>query len=320
MTLTRRGVLGAAGAIGLVTGARAAASTQAMTLTLRHPDGRPTRYRLKAPAAAGRWPVVLFSHGANSSSLSYDRLWDVWVARGYAVIGPDHIDTGPPATQAKPPPEGLWRSRLADISLPLGRRGDFDAAARALGGALEWRSVAAAGHSFGAVVAQALAGARLADPVDHTPVDAGNPAVGACLAFSPPGPLPGFIPSDAWSTVRTPSFLQTGDADVLPGFVDDWRSRLTGFSGGRDRWTVVGHGVNHYFGGLICRLDPKAGAQGPALDEVAALSGVFLDAYLRHDPAALGALSARAKLGDDGVAVFATARAYGHHSGRRLLA
>jgi hypothetical protein len=127
------------------------------------------------------------------------------------------------------------------------------------------------------------------------------------VTFSPPGPLKGFIPADAWAGVTAPSLLQTGDADVLKGFVDDWRLRLTGFSGAPDRWTIVGRGVNHYFGGLICRRTPDAGAVLPALEETAALSGEFLDAYLRRRPESLKALRRRADLGDDGVLTFAAA-------------
>jgi hypothetical protein len=128
--------------------------------------------------------------------------------------------------------------------------------------------------------------------------------IAACIALSPPGPLKGFIPADAWSTVAAPSFLQTGDADVLPGFVDDWRLRLTGFAGAPNRWTLIGHGVNHYFHGLICRLDPGAAADLPALEETATLSTHFLNAYLRGNSEALDTLRRRSSRGDDGVAIF----------------
>ncbi len=162
----------------------------------------------------------------------------------------------------------------------------------------------AAGHSFGAVVAQALSGARIIAPGDAEPRSAPTDAVAACIALSPPGPLKGFIPTDAWSTVAVPSFLQTGDADILPGFVDDWRLRLTGFAGAPGRWSLVGHGVDHYFHGLICRLNPAAAADLPALRETTDLSSQFLDAYLRRDANALGVLQSRAQRGDDGVAIF----------------
>jgi hypothetical protein len=252
--------------------------------------------------------VVLFSHGANSSNADYDALWRPWASRGYLVIGPNHIDTGPPASQPKIGRGELWRARVADIALPLRQPTPFDDAARGMGARLDWRGVCAAGHSFGAVVAQSLAGARILDPGDQTPFDGRLPEVAACMTFSPPGPLRGFIPADAWAGVTAPSLLQTGDADELKGFVDDWRLRLTGFAGAPDRWTIVGRGVDHYFGGLICRRTPEAGALRPALDETATLSGDFLDAYVRGRDKERRALQLRAaRGGDDGVLTFSAA-------------
>jgi hypothetical protein len=230
--------------------------------------------------------VVLFSHGANSSNRDYDRLWRPWAARGYLVIGPNHIDSGPPAMQVKIDHDRLWSARLDDTAQPLRDRAPFDAIAAMAGAAIDWSGVCAAGHSFGGEVSRQ------------------TPAVAACIALSPPGPLKGFVPADAWSTVAAPAFLQTGDVDVLPGFVDDWRLRLTGFAGAQDRYTLIGRGVDHYFHGLICRLAPGGEANLPALEETARLTSDFMDAYLRRDAAALHRLKARAALGDDGIATF----------------
>ncbi len=307
MKISRRVLVGAAAlGAGLPAVATAAKPTSG-GFRLTHPEGRTTSYRFAAPGHGGVWRVVLFSHGANSSNADYDLLWEPWAARGYLVIGPNHIDTGPPASQPKIGRSELWRARVADTALPLTQRTSFDSVAEANGARIDWRGVCAAGHSFGAVVAQALAGARLLDPGDHSPFDGRAPEVCACMTFSPPGPLKGFIPADAWAGVTAPSLLQTGDADVLPGFVDDWRLRLTGFAGAPDRWTIVGRGVNHYFGGLICRRTPDAGALTPALHETADISGEFLDAYVRHSAGSLKALRERARRGDGGVLTFAAA-------------
>jgi hypothetical protein len=280
------------------------ADTAPLTLSLSHPDGRTTDYRAMRPARGGSWGLVLFSHGANSSNRDYDRIWGPWTDAGYLVVGPNHIDTGPPATQQKVSRPALWNARLDDATLPLRQRAPFDSWAASQGASIDWTTVCAAGHSFGAVVAQALAGARIIAPGETEPRSAPLAAIAACIALSPPGPLKGFIPADAWSTVAVPSFLQTGDADVLPGFVDDWRLRLTGFDGQPNRWTLIGHGVDHYFHGLICRLNAGATADLPGLKETAELSSRFLDAALRGNAEALAVLQRRAKRGDDGVAVF----------------
>jgi hypothetical protein len=304
MTIDRRTVLGAVAVCAASGVAARSAAAEATTVSLRQPDGRTTDYRVMLPQSPGRWRVILFSHGANASNRDYDRLWDPWTARGYAVIGPNHIDSGPPATQIKMDPAGLWNARVDDAARPLRDRAPFDAIAAKAGGALDWSGVCAAGHSFGAVVAQALAGAKISAPGRNDPTRLRLPAVAACITLSPPGPLKGFVPADAWSAVAAPAFLQTGDVDVLPGFVDDWRLRLTGFAGAPNRYTLIGKGVDHYFHGLICRLAPGGDANLPALEETARLTGDFMDAYLRRDAGALRRLKARAASEDDGIATF----------------
>ncbi len=280
------------------------AESSVTQISLAHADGRLTTYRLFAPRRPGPWGLVLFSHGANSSNLAYDRLWAPWAARGYLLIGANHIDTGPVELQRNVDRPTLWRSRLADVLLPLAQRAPFDAAATAAGGEIDWARPSFAGHSFGAVVAQALCGAQVVAPGETVARSSPVAHASACIALSPPGPLANFIPGDAWATVAAPALLQTGDADVLPGFVDDWRSRLVGFKGRPDRWSIVGRGVNHYFGGLICRLAPGGERQSPALDETAALCGDFLDAYVRGAETAKARLASRAAKGDDGVVRF----------------
>jgi hypothetical protein len=306
--LSRRDLIAAGVAVGSqALGGSAFADPPPLTLTLSHPNERTTAYRALCPPRGGRWGLVLFSHGANSSNRDYDLLWRPWAEAGYLVVGPNHIDSGAPATQQKVARSALWQARLDDASLPLRQRAPFDSWAASHDAVLDWDHVCAAGHSFGAVVAQSLAGARILSPGEPEPRSAPMAGVAACLALSPPGPLKGFIPSDAWSTVAVPSFLQTGDADILPGFVDDWRLRLTGFPGAPNRWTLIGHGVDHYFHGLICRLVPGAATNLPALEETADLTTRFLDAYARGDTEALGVLQGRARRGDDGVAIFQSA-------------
>jgi pimeloyl-ACP methyl ester carboxylesterase len=300
--IDRRTLLAAAGALSLGTGRQARATETGFTAartTLTHDDGRITLCHVLIPQGQGPWPVVVFSHGANSSGRLYDRLLGAWAARGVLVLAPDHLDSGGPADPAHVPAEGLWASRVADLRLPLDQRAPFEALAAAQGARIDWRRVASAGHSFGAVVAQALAGARLTDPKTGAAFDGRDARVGAVVTFSPPGPRAGLVPADAWEGVTIPALLETGDADRLPGFVDDWRTHKAGFESrpNRERWLLVGSGVDHYFGGLICRLkdDDAARAQALALDAATTISGDFLCAHLRGDRRAAKRLARAAR-------------------------
>ena len=65
MPITRRALLSAAPAL---VGAAPAGPPVAFPFSLAHEGGRTTDFRAMAPNLRGPWRVVLFSHGANSSS------------------------------------------------------------------------------------------------------------------------------------------------------------------------------------------------------------------------------------------------------------
>ncbi|WP_260928532.1 alpha/beta hydrolase [Novosphingobium sp. 9] len=127
-------------------------------------------------ASAG---CILFSHGAASAPWKYAPMIDDWRARGYRVLAPLHVDsTDHPDTLAYP---GLasWRARLEDM--------------RSLAQLTDQPHIAA-GHSYGALVALTLGGARGEEPADiaRSCGDATPSRHTQCvLAFSPPRPFRG---------------------------------------------------------------------------------------------------------------------------------
>ncbi|MES2035659.1 MAG: hypothetical protein V4466_15940 [Pseudomonadota bacterium] len=293
MRVTRRLILASTAA--LAPGLARGAVHDAHSLRLTHDGGRSTDYRVLAPGRSGPLGVVLFSHGAASANTLYDRILQPWAAAGFMVIAPNHVDAAG-STAPKVAAAELWRTRVQDLTAPLLQRAPFEAFATGLGAKLDWRKTCAAGHSFGAAVAQSLAGARMEGIAAGSVAHAG---VASVLCLSPPGPRPNFVSANTWAPVTIPALLQTGDADILPGFIDDWRAHKQGFEDqpGRARWLIVGSGVDHYFGGLICRLDdgPKATAQAPALAATTHITTDFLLAYGRGDRLALGRLGKAAR-------------------------
>jgi pimeloyl-ACP methyl ester carboxylesterase len=198
------------------------------------------------------------------------------------VIAPNHLDAGGTPPRSVLSHDDLWISRVRDLEAAIDQAGAIDALVQRAGRTIDWTRLAAVGHSFGGITAQALAGAR-ATPVV---LAAADPRVKAVLALSPPGPMTDFIPPDAWTPITVPMFVETGDGDVLKGFIDDWRLHLKSAEGASSsqRWTAVGRGVDHMFGGLICELKDGAGAELPALEAVVQIGGVFLDAFAKGQP------------------------------------
>jgi hypothetical protein len=251
-------------------------------------DGRAVHARLWWPATPPRdrraRGLILFSHGANSQPAKYDRLAGAWAAAGWVVVGPVHMDSPDhPDRPTVSPDQGL-ALRLADLRTPLAWLGGLE---RAVGLAIPADRVVAAGHSYGALVAQALAGAVVQRPGDGGALP--DPRVRAVVAFSPPGPLPGYVEPAGWARVALPQFVQTGTADIVPPIAARWEDHRASFDAATvsPRWLWVGEGVDHYFGNLIGRPEREAADQSAAFACAVTASLAFMERVLgdrRADP------------------------------------
>ena len=149
--------------------------------------------------------TILFSHGALSSPWKYQALIAPWVAAGFDVWAPLHVDsTDYPATKDF---SGLrsWTARIEDM--------------RALAAHVAAPSWVSAGHSYGAMVALTLGGATPPPPPGISGKLA-QPGVSCVVAFSPPGPIKGFVSAANYATLAVPALIETGTADVPPGQTD----------------------------------------------------------------------------------------------------
>lgn len=229
--------------------------------------------------------TILFSHGAASAPWKYDRLILPWVAAGFDVWAPLHVDsTEHPDTKTF---VGLasWRARIEDM--------------RALSAHVGNGPWIAAGHSYGALTALTLGGASAIVP-DGLSGPMTDPRVSAVVAFSPPAPIPGLITADGYATLAVPALIQTGDKDVplakTNSDPDSWKAHLAAYDAaatGRGRYALVLAGVNHFFGGLICWLDQPGPPQSGQLDTAANISSLFIAAYGAKSAHARHALDAR---------------------------
>jgi hypothetical protein len=108
--------------------------------------------------------------------------------------------------------------------------------------------------------------------------------VRASIAFSPPGPGLGLIDRPGYATLGTPALVQTGTLDVPPGATaaDAWRGHLAAYeapAANGARYGLVLEGVDHYFGGLICRPELPGPKQRAQFDVAVAWSLAFLRAH-----------------------------------------
>jgi hypothetical protein len=244
-------------------------------------DGRTVHARLWWPSTRPRGGrtrgLILFSHGANSQPAKYDRLAGAWARAGWVVVGPVHMDSPDHPDRPQVSPDQGLALRLADLRTPLAWLGGIE---RATGLRIPAERIIVAGHSYGALSAQALAGASVRRPGDGGPTP--DPRIRAVVAFSPPGPIPGYVEAGDWAGVAVPQFVQTGTADLVPPLVTRWEAHRASFEAARVRPALlwVGEGVDHYFGNLIGRPEREAPDQSTAFSCALTASLAFMDLAL----------------------------------------
>lgn len=234
---------------------------QRFTVDVNTGKDRAVEFTVFAPIKAGAYPLIAFSHGAFAAPDRYTEMLEPLAGAGFIVLAPMHVDSEDyPRAQGeteRPPHPITWATRNEDYALALDPSGAVVTALGAKGLALDAQRKVALGHSYGALIAQLPGGAKAFEP-DGSQVNRTNVNVDAVVGWSPPGPMPGFMANEGWSSLTAPSLTLTGTADILPGFIDDWKAHKASHDfapeGQRALW--VGEGVDHYFGGVFGRVKP----------------------------------------------------------------
>jgi pimeloyl-ACP methyl ester carboxylesterase len=228
--------------------------------------------------------LVLFSHGAASSPQLYERILDQWALEGWHILAPLHVDSERHPHTRDYPGLASWKARIEDM--------------RALSAHVGNRPWVAAGHSYGGLVALTMGGAAAVPPQGISgPLS--DPNAKAVVAFSPPAPVPVLCTAEGYAKLSVPALIQTGTADnpslgpALPPVPGSWKGHLTPYdvaASGGDRYGLVLEGVDHYFGGLICRYEVPGPQQMARLEDAKRISSQFLRAFGAGDKTARKAL------------------------------
>jgi hypothetical protein len=277
--IDRRGLL--ASGLALAAGPALAIGS---TTTIKARDGRTVRVSVW-PAVGPQRGVILFSHGALSAPDKYERLLGPWSQAGFKILAPLHVDsTDHPDNALHVKAMDSWRCRIEDMLA-------LSAFAAAPG-------YIAAGHSYGALTALTLGGAEGVLPSGVTgPLR--DPLAKAVVAFSPPGPIPTLITREGYGHLAVPALIETGTADSPPSVMGggDYHTHLAVYDAAApgDKYALVLDGVDHYFGGLICKAEVPGPPQTAGLANAVAVSTDFLRAYGPDDARARGSLDALLK-------------------------
>jgi len=277
--LSRRGLIGSTLAMGALARWPALADVPIARVTdMALPSGRLCRTWHYEPVGKPRGSIF-FGHGAASAPWKYEALFVHWTRAGYRVLAPLHVDSSDHPDRTRFAGLASWAARIEDM--------------RAVTAAIKDLHYIAAGHSYGAMAALALGGATPLLP-EGVPGPIADPRAKLVLAFSPPGAMPPLIDGAGYAGLAVPALIQTGTADVPPGS-PDWTGHLLAFETAKadgDRFALVLDGVDHYFGGAICRPELPGPKQLAQLDRAAALSVQMLRGWAEGDKAAQKAMTA----------------------------
>lgn len=234
---------------------------QQLDLEIAAPDGRSIPMRLFAPAkGCGDCTLVIFSHGAFSTYDRYDRLLLAWADAGFVVVAPLHVDSEKHPDPESYEPDAALPTRVEDY---LQLRDHFTKGARRQVLDVSFSGeVIAAGHSFGALIAQIAGGANPPAISAQAVADLAAQQPRAIVAISPPPPVSGYVESEHWAQIAVPMLVVTGTADVIPQFVPDWRQHLASYQAAPDSrsYALVFDDADHYFNGAFGRLSVEGEA------------------------------------------------------------
>ena len=223
-TLLRRSVLASLGSLGLALGSLPGSSRAQQDSAFSDEtwtDGvraRAVPVRIRVPAGAGPWPVVLFSHGLGGSRAGADVWGRAWQASGLLVVHLQHagsdIDValrGLSALRNAATAQQLL-ARVADVGFVIDEILRRHALALPTWSAVSTRRIGMAGHSFGAQTTQALAGQRYAAPGSLR-----EPRLAAFLALSSsPARASSLSLAEQFGAIDRPFMVATGSLDGDP--------------------------------------------------------------------------------------------------------
>jgi predicted dienelactone hydrolase len=252
------------------------------------------------PGGAGKFPVILYSHGDGGNGGDARPLARFWATRGYVVLAPSHRDAPSAKNLADPK---AWETRARDLAFLIDALPEVEQRVPALAGKLDSGKLGVGGHSYGAYTAGLLAGASVAPPKgSKTPAEKAasfaDPRPKAFLLLSPPGAGVRGWTSGSWSNVDRPLLLVTGSRDgSSKGQEPSWRFDAFRLSPPGDKFCLFLRGGSHMsFMGRYAEPGATLSGRGkgaPSAEEevaifkdVKAVSVAFWDDYLRGDAAA----------------------------------
>lgn len=260
----------------------------------------PLLLRVTFPRPAGKYPVIIYSHGAMGSKDNYQPLIEYWAARGYVCIQPTHGDS----LSLLSPEErrqieslrerlvsretmGQWRARPEEITQIIDALPTLEKNIPGLAGKLDRERIGVGGHSFGAHTTQMIGGLSFKLLLRKLSFADARPK--CLLMISPPGPGRA-ANADSFQDITRPAMVITGTNDDSPHNNKDyrWRLEVYDYIPAADKYLLFIDGAHHGFGGIAgpIRFPGSGEASNVQVRYVQTASLAFWDAWLKNSTAA----------------------------------
>ena len=238
--------------------------------------------------------VVVFSHAALASPMTYVNLIWQWVSHGFTVLAPQHddavIENGPTIRKntvgevSKWPVDALlqdataWKRR-ADACNACLEMGDL--VEGATGVKLNLERPVIAGHGFGAYIAQLLVGATV-EQAGAGRVSFRNPRFFSSISLSPQGPGVMGLKEDSWKEVASPCLYLLAEDDYdFTGqpYTEKGKAYKLAHPGYKHLGVLMG-GTSTSFSG---QMEKTSSREARIFEAIKAMSTAFLKAYADYD-------------------------------------
>lgn len=233
--------------------------------------------RVSYPTEEGKFPVIIFSHGAGGSKDGYKYLIDYWVKNGFVCIQPSHADAITNTANKEllfqnlmailkvlPTDYNGWANRVADIKLILNSLSSIQSSVPAV---MDTSHVGLAGHSYGAFTSMLIGGASVPKLASGKVKNAYDGRVAAILVMSPQGIKHrvrdfGFDSKLSWKGLSGPAMFMTGSLDQTGWTTPKDRRAPYLDSPAGNKYFVDIKGANHLtFAGVPQRSDSAVKSQ-----------------------------------------------------------
>jgi predicted dienelactone hydrolase len=258
------------------------------------------RVRIFYPVMSGKYPVIVFSHGAGGSDTCCESLTRHWATYGYITLQPIHEDSiaqrrssvdenaqFPQGVREALKNPALWESRPRDISFLLDSLDGLQKRVAGLNGKIDTGRIGVAGHSMGAYTAEAIGGA-LVDLPGHPDQNFADPRAKAILCLSPQGPGQFGLNARSFGNISLPFMGITGSLDNLGPLANaTWHKIPFERSQPGRKYELFIQGASHSSFVSAEPVNPGRSSQAAAiLGYTNSASLAFWDTYLKDDPAA----------------------------------